>query len=107
MKIRASWGLNGNNSIRSNAAVGLMSDAGYSLDGNTVSGYAPTTIDNVDLGWEKTRSWNLGLDLGFLKNRITVALDIYRKLTDGMLYEVTVPASMGLEDNRAWDNVGA
>lgn len=106
-KVRLSWGLNGNNSLQSNAAVGLMSEAGYSLDGSTVTGYAPTTLDNVDLGWEKTRSWNLGFDLGFLKNRLSLTVDIYRKLTDGMLYKVTVPSSMGLENNQAWYNMGS
>lgn len=107
LKLRLSWGRNGNNSLVSNAAVGLMSEAGYSLNGSTVSGYAPTTIDNVDLGWEKTQSWNAGLDFGFLRNRITMSLDWYRKLTDDLLYKVKVPASMGLEDNTAWSNVGS
>lgn len=107
LKMRLSWGRNGNNSLVSNAAVGLMSEAGYSLNGSIVSGYAPTTIDNVDLGWEKTQSWNLGFDFGFLKNRITMSLDVYRKLTDDLLYKVKVPASMGLENNTAWSNVGS
>lgn len=107
LKLRASWGLNGNNSITSNAAVGLMAEGGYSLNGSTVTGYIPTTMDNVDLGWEKTRSWNVGLDFGFRKNRITLSVDVYNKLTDDMLYKVTVPASMGLEDNSAWSNIGS
>lgn len=107
LKVRLSWGLNGNNSLQSNAAVGLMSEAGYSIDGNTVTGYAPTTLDNVDLGWEKTRSWNIGFDLGLLKNRLSLSIDIYRKLTDDMLYKVTVPSSMGLENNEAWYNMGS
>lgn len=107
LKLRLSWGRNGNNSLVSNAAVGLMSEAGYSLNGSIVSGYAPTTLDNVDLGWERTQSWNFGMDFGFLKNRITMSLDIYRKLTDDLLYKVKVPASMGLESNTAWSNVGS
>ena len=107
MKARLSWGLNGNNSLQSNAAVGLMSEAGYSLDGSTVTGYAPTTLDNVDLGWEKTRSWNLGFDFGLFKNRLFLSVDVYRKFTDGMLYKVTVPSSMGLENNQAWYNMGS
>lgn len=107
LKLRVSWGRNGNNSLVSNASVGLMSEAGYSLNGSTVTGYAPTTIDNVDLGWEKTQSWNFGFDFGFFKNRITLSVDAYRKLTDDLLYKVKVPASMGLENNTAWSNVGS
>lgn len=107
LKVRASWGMNGNNSIRSNASVGLMGNAAYSQGGKFMNGYAPTTIDNVDLGWEKTHSWNLGLDMGLFRNRITIGLDVYRKLTKDMLYEVSVPASMGLKNNKAWDNVGS
>lgn len=45
LKVRASWGLNGNNSISNGAALGLMESANYSL-GSLVNGFAPSSIDN-------------------------------------------------------------
>lgn len=104
LKIRLSWGINGNNSITSNAAVGVMDNANYSLGGTSVNGFAPTTIDNENLGWEKTHSWNLGLDMGFFRNRIVLALDLYNKTTEDLLYQVSVPAIMGF--SKAWGNIG-
>lgn len=104
MKVRLSWGINGNNKIRSNAALGLMESANYSLDGAIANGFAPTTIDNFDLGWEKVHSWNLGFDLSFFKNRISIAVDLYDKTTKDLLYQVSVPAMMGFP--KAWGNIG-
>ena len=106
LKLRVSWGLNGNNSITSSAAVGTMSTVNYTFGNQLVSGYAMTNMDNVNLGWEKTDSWNFGVDMGFLRNRINLGIDAYRKLTRDMLYQVSVPAFLGLSNNKAWDNVG-
>ena len=75
MKIRGSWGMNGNNSISTNAAIGLMGSSNYSIGGSLTNGFASSSIDNKELGWEKTHSWNVGLDLGFFDNRITLAAD--------------------------------
>jgi len=103
LKIRASWGMNGNNSISSNAALGLMSSANYS-SGALINGFAPSSINNDKLGWEKTHSWNIGIDLGFFNNRIVLAADFYDKTTKDLLYQVSVPAIMGF--SKAWGNIG-
>lgn len=103
LKIRASWGMNGNNSISSNAALGLMSSANYS-SGALINGFAPISINNDKLGWEKTHSWNIGIDLGFFNNRIVLAADFYDKTTKDLLYQVSVPAIMGF--SKAWGNIG-
>lgn len=68
LKLRASWGLNGNNSIPSNAALGIISSANYSVGGGMTNGFAPSSINNENLGWEKTRSWNFGIDIGFFNS---------------------------------------
>lgn len=100
MKIRGSWGMNGNNSISTNAAIGLMGSSNYSIGGSLTNGFAPSSIDNKELGWEKTHSWNVGLDLGFFDNRITLAADYYDKTTKDLLYQVSVPGTMGF--TQAW-----
>ena len=105
MKIRGSWGMNGNNSISTNAAIGLMGSSNYSIGGSLTNGFAPSSIDNKELGWEKTHSWNVGLDLGFFDNRITLAADYYDKTTKDLLYQVSVPGTMGF--TQAWGNIGS
>lgn len=104
LKIRGSWGLNGNNSIDSDAALGTVTNSNYSFDGTSSSGYAISSTKNDDLGWEKTTSWDLALDLGLLNNRILLSADYYIKETKDLLYEVSVPAVVGY--TTTWDNVG-
>ncbi len=104
LKLRGSWGANGNNSIRDGAALGLLSSANYSFGNTLVNGYAPVSLDIPDLTWEKVYSWNWGIDIGFLHNRITLTADYYRKRTKNLLYEVTMPGVIGF--NKIWDNIG-
>lgn len=104
MKVRASWGITGNNSITNNAAIGKVESANYSFDGTLVNGFAPTSLENNMLGWEKTHSWNLGFDMGFFRNRILLSFDLYDKTTESLLYQVSVPALMGF--SKAWGNIG-
>lgn len=104
LKLRASWGANGNNSISDGAALGLMSSANYSFGNTLNNGYAPVSLDIPDLTWEKVYSWNWGVDIGFLNNRITLSADYYRKNTKDLLYQVTVPGVIGF--SKIWDNIG-
>ncbi len=104
LKLRGSWGANGNNSISSSAALGIMNSANYSLGNGLLNGYAPGSLDNDDLTWEKVYSWNVGTDFGLFKNRISVAADFYLKRTSGLLYQVTMPGIIGFSS--MWGNVG-
>lgn len=104
MKLRGSWGANGNNRIDSGSAVGQMGSSNYSLNNSLVNGFAPTSIDNPDLTWEKVYSWDIGMDFSLFKNRISVSLDYYQKKTKDLLYEMVVPAVSGY--STMWDNVG-
>ena len=105
LKLRASYGQNGNNSITSTAALSTLAVANYSWAATSASGYAASAGANADLGWEKTNSWNIALDFGFLENRINVSLDYYQKTTTDLLYQVQVPSVLGY--TTAWDNVGS
>ena len=104
LKLRVSWGANGNNSISDGAALGLMSGANYPLGNTLANGYAPTSLDIPDLTWEKVYSWNFGVDAGFLNNRVNLSADYYRKNTKSLLYRVTMPGVIGFQS--MWDNVG-
>ncbi len=105
LKLRGSWGANGNNSIPTNAALGVLSNANYSFGGSSASGYAPTSSENTGLGWEKTESWNVAMDMGLFNNRIFISADYYTKKTQSLLYQVTVPAVVGY--SKGWFNIGS
>ena len=77
----------------------------YGLGSQLVTGYAPENIANPSLKWETTTQHNAGVDLGLLKDRLSVVLDAYYKLTNDLLVEVPVPTSSGYE--RALTNVGS
>lgn len=112
LKIRAAWGINGNDLIPNDAfyAKYLMSlNAGsYNLngDGSTLSpGAFRVRATNPDLKWEKTYQTNVGIDASFLNNRLTASLDYFYKETKNMLVEKPYIATIG-EGGYCWYNGG-
>lgn len=105
LKLRGSWGMNGNNSIPSNAALSALSNANYAFNGSLHSGFSPSSVSNPDLGWEKTHSWNVAFDMGMFDNRIYLSADYYVKRTKDLLYKVAVPSLLGY--STAWGNIGS
>ena len=103
-KLRVSWGMNGNNSISDYLAYGGISASNYSFDGALANGYVPGSISNANLQWEKTRSTDIGLDMGFLNERITASVDYYDKFTTDMLLDVPFALSTGFASG--WQNIG-
>lgn len=104
LKIRASYGSNGSNAIPLNSADALLTSSYYSSDGLLTAGYIPSSSASPDLSWQKTDSWNIGLDVAFLNNRISFAADYYQKYIRDMLYQVTMPSVIGY--NKGWSNIG-
>ena len=100
LKLRASYGSNGSNAIPIGAADGLLTSSYYYGE----TGYIPASTENPDLSWQKTYSWNVGVDLGLFKNRISLAADYYRKTINDMLYQVTMPSVIGYA--KGWSNIG-
>lgn len=85
LKLRASYGLNGNQAVSSYSSLATLTTANY-LDGTTVlPGYIPNKLSNGDLGWETTKSLTIGMDFGLLHNRITGTLDVYSSRTSDLL----------------------
>lgn len=96
LKLRASWGMTGQQGVGGyydsiplykNNILGSY----YSFGGVTVMPVSPLGY-NPDLKWETTTSYNVGLDFGFLKDRITAGLDVYLRQTDDMLNYVPIPS---------------
>ncbi|MFT5384715.1 MAG: TonB-linked SusC/RagA family outer membrane protein, partial [Saprospiraceae bacterium] len=104
LKLRASWGKTGNFLIPNYASIGLLDPANATFGGALVNGIAPSTISNRDLSWEKTSSYNIGLDFGFLQDRIYGSFEYFNATTTDLLLAVQVPAALGFTN--ALTNIG-
>ena len=112
-KLRASWGLTGNNrtttpyDFYSQIATlpGNPDSYDYVFDGNIVSGYYPSNMSNDNLKWETTEQFNVGLDFSAFESRIKLTADWYLKNTRDLLLQATIPASSGYTS--AMLNVGS
>ncbi len=94
-KIRAGWGQTGNQDIggyRWGAAIGKMPS-------NLGMGFRQTNIANPYITWEKQEQINVGLDLGFIQNRINLVVDAYLKTSTAMLMDMQLPSYMGTSGN--------
>ena len=71
MKLRASYGVIGNQNISPYSTLGLLSVMGFNFGGKSeFTGYSPSSVPTPDLTWEKTHQFDLGLDVSFWNNRI-------------------------------------
>lgn len=96
LKLRASYGVVGNPSIRPYQSLARLNDQGYSFGGTPYSGYYPVAVGNQKLTWESTSQVDVGLDLGVL-NRFVVTADWYQKNTTDLLLEIALPLETGFE----------
>ena len=104
LKLRASWGETGNFLIPNYASIGLLSSYNTTFDGSLTNGIAPSTISNQDLSWEKTTSFDIGLDFGFLNDRIYGSLEYFKSTTTDLLLAVQIPSALGFSN--ALTNIG-
>ncbi|QLE01266.1 TonB-dependent receptor [Galbibacter sp. BG1] len=105
LKIRYGYGVTGNQFIGNYDWYGIYGvNANYVLDENIVPGVFPQQVQNNNLKWESTNQHNLGLDLGFFKNRVGLTADFYHKETFDMLVLAQLPATTGFGGAR--QNIG-
>ncbi len=100
LKFRISYGVTGNNNISNSAAYSTLASSTYAGSAS----YYTNTLANTDLGWEKTYSTDVALDLSFLSNRIQMSVDYYTKQTKDLLYQVPVAGASGF--TTTWENLG-
>lgn len=103
LKLRLGWGLVGNQNA-GNYAYGATMGAVSTIWG---TGYVQSSYPNSELKWEKTNSWNVGVDLSVLNNRIELIADAYYKKTDNMLIRASLPSYATGVISAPWVNVGA
>lgn len=99
LKLRASWGVTGNNRIPLNSQYATLAPTNYSFNGTAFTAYSPNNIENNELGWEQTASFNYGLDFGLLDNRVQVSADYYVKNTTDLLYTVPIVSLAGFTNS--------
>lgn len=106
LKLRVSFGQSGNDNVGAYQTQGSISGAQYySFGTNDVIGYVPNNLRNMELGWERTTEYNIGVDFGFLNNRISGSFEYYNRLTEDLIMNKTLPITLGYSSVKA--NVGS
>lgn len=99
LKLRASWGNVGNASINPyQTMASLKTDEKYLLGSAGVLGVRPFSVPDLSLGWENTETYNVGIDYGFLNNRISGSLEWYQQNTTDLLLPVALPSTSGYSE---------
>jgi len=102
LKIRASYGKTGNQS--GIADFGYLETFGAGYNYNDLAGMRLARLASPDLRWESTKQIDLGIELGFLANRIMVEIDYYKKTTEDLLLNKPIPATTGFSSRL--ENIG-
>jgi TonB-linked SusC/RagA family outer membrane protein len=112
LKLRASWGMAGNDRIGNYDYMSLLAVDNTAWNNGIQVGLAPNNIGNEDLKWETTKTTNIGVDLSAFKNRVQLNLDYYINKTTDLLFNAPVPNSTGFSsfrtnlgeiENRGWE----
>lgn len=112
-KLRATWGLTGNNRTSTpydfysqiSTQPGSATSYDYVFNGKIVPGYYPSNMSNDNLKWETTEQWNVGMDVSFFDSRLKMTADWYLKNTRDLLLQATIPSSSGYTS--AMMNIGS
>jgi TonB-linked SusC/RagA family outer membrane protein len=95
LKLRASYGLIGNQAISTYQSLASLTVVNPTLGGNKQTGYLLGNIANPDLKWETTSQLDFGVEAAFLQGRLSVEFDYYRKITQDLLMNVEIPWTSG------------
>lgn len=107
-KLRVGWGQTGNSNIGSY----LWGTSITRMPSGLGMGYRPSNIPNTAVKWESQEQWNVGLDVGFIRDRINLVFDWYKKKSSDMLMPLQLPSYMGTSGNASsslsapWGNYG-
>ena len=109
LKLRASYGVTGNNNVGYYSSLELLGVANYvtgSGNGTLAPGAANTssTLANPDITWEQTDEFNAGLDLGLFRGRVNLTVDAYYSITRALLFEQSTQSFTGYTN--FWNNIG-
>jgi TonB-linked SusC/RagA family outer membrane protein len=96
LKLRVSYGEVGNSNVAAYSTQAGLLATNYSFGVSSLAGgFAPAQIGNKDLKWERSQELNLGLNMGFLNNRISAVVEVYKRNTRDLILNQTLPTSSG------------
>ncbi|MDE7442572.1 MAG: SusC/RagA family TonB-linked outer membrane protein, partial [Muribaculaceae bacterium] len=95
LKLRVGYGMAGNNRINSYLSLAVLESVNYPNGNSTTSGYVSKQIPNPDLKWEANKTFNLGVDLGFFNQRLTISPEFYINRSSNLLLNAKLPNSAG------------
>lgn len=104
LKLRLSWGENGNRDIGRYAALSRLNVTDAIIDGENIKGVWTNNLANNNLKWERTRAANVGLDFGLFKGRLNGVLDLYYNKTTDLIVNRSLPTITGYSS--IIDNLG-
>ena len=107
LKVRFSWGKNGNDNIADFGYTSLTAMGNNVLFGKDAikwNGSKASRLSNPDLNWEESEQTDIGIDLGFFNGALTASIDYYIKKTNGMIIEMPIPSYVG--ETKPLGNVG-
>lgn len=96
LKLRASYGLNGNQAVDSYETIARMTSLNTVSLKETVPGYIPSTLAQDNLGWESSKTMNVGIDFGLLNNKVQGDINIYKTKTYDLLLNRTISLVHGI-----------
>jgi TonB-linked SusC/RagA family outer membrane protein len=106
LKLRLSYGVSGNNNVGDYATATMPDTVFYYAFGSNIAyGYGPKGIVNAAIRWEKTTEVDFGIDLSTFNNRVNVILDLYNKVSDGLLMRRSLAVEAG-GGATVFDNIG-
>lgn len=94
-KLRFSLGYTGNNQIGDYPSLGVVNRSDYVFNGIVAPGRVLSTLQNPDLGWERSQEINVGFDAAVFNNRIGLTADVYRRKTEDLLLSLELPRASG------------
>jgi len=104
LKLRASWGVTGNNNIGNYSSLAFLNTSNYVVNNIVASGVVASSLANTELRWEKSDQLDIGMDLSLFGNRVMFTAEYYRKLTNDMLLPISIPGVSGFTTTLA--NIG-
>lgn len=104
LKLRAGWGVVGNDRITNYLSLELYSQGKYGYGNNVITVLSPKQLQNEDIKWEASQSTNVGIDLGLFRNRLNITADFFLKDTKDLLMAANRAYVSGFASQ--WKNVG-
>jgi TonB-dependent starch-binding outer membrane protein SusC len=105
LKLRAGYGITSNQAIAPYATLGRLDTRPYNFGSTFSTGYFVSQLPNNNLGWEFSKTWNIGLEFSMLKNRLSGAIELYDTRTEDILLGLGLPPTSGVSGYTA--NIGS